>query len=25
MPDYLKPGITVHFVDTFDAVAALVF
>ena len=24
MPDYLKPGITVHFVDTFDAVAALV-
>ena len=25
MPDYLKPGITVHFVDTFDEVAALVF
>ena len=25
MPDYLKPGVTVHFVDTFDSVAALVF
>ena len=25
MPDYPKPGITVHFVDTFDAVTALVF